>query len=164
MGFDFDITSAPPDKARITAVRAEMAAEHLRLRGLNKRFLIVAVTIVVALVSFLLIVIVPIAGQSSTDGGIVFVIAYSLPYLFFTVFVVGNTMHHHQVEAPRKILETAEEALEEGEQEDIDALFDAYQANAPLGAYQCQVESQGRALFKGELEAMRRWLETNTIK
>ncbi len=159
MGLDFDITSAPPDTARITAVRAELAAERQRLRGLNKRFLIVIVTIVVTLLCFILFVAVPVVNKPDTEGAIVFIIVYASPYLFFSVFVVGNTMHHTRVEVPRKALETAEEALQEGTQEDIGALFDACQAHAPLGAYQCQVESQGRALFKGELEAMRRWSE-----
>ncbi len=164
MGLDFDITAAPPDTASIAAVRAELTAERLRLRELNKRFLVVIVAIVAVLLCFILFVAVPIVNKSATEGGIVFIIVYSMPYLFFSVFVVGNTKHHYKVEVPRKALETAEEALQEGEQEDISALFDACQAHAPLGAYQCQVESQGRALFKGELEAMHRWLEEHTKK
>ena len=159
MGLDFDITSAPPDTAKIAAVREELAAERQRLRGLNKRFLIVIVSIVATLMSFFLFVGVPYTSKPETEGGIIFIIVYALPYFFFAVFAVGNTMHHSRVEVPRKALEVAEEALEEGTQEDIAALFDACQVHAPLSVYQCQVETQGRALFRGELEAMRQWLE-----
>ena len=160
MGLDFDITSAPPDAEKITAARADMAAERQRLRGLNKRFLVVIVSVVATLVSFVLLVGVPYSSQPETEGGIIFIIVYATPYLFFFVFVVGNTMHHDRVEVPRKVLETAEEALEAGSQEDIGTLLDACQSHAPLIAYQRQVESQGRTLFKGELDAMRSWLES----
>ncbi len=164
MGLDFDITSAPPDTASIAAARAELEAERLRLRELNKRFLIVIVTIVAAIASFLLLVAVPLVSRPDMEGSFVFIIVYALPYFFFSVFVVGNTKHHYKVEVPQKALRIAETALEEGEQEDIGELFDACQAHAPLGAYQSQVESQGRVLFKGELEAMHRWLEEHTGK
>lgn len=161
MGIDFDITSAPPDIKSIAATRAELAAERLRLRELNKRFLLVIIPTVAVLLCFALLVAVPYASRPQTEGGIVFIIAYSTPYLFFSIFVVGNTMHHDKVEVPRKALELAEEALQEGTQEDIGALFDACQVHAPLGTYQRQVESQGRALFKGELDAMHRWLDAH---
>jgi hypothetical protein len=161
MGIDFDINSAPPDPATITAAYTELAAERLRLRGLNKRYLIVIATILTTILSFIIFVGVPIVRKPETDGGIVFVIVYAAPYMIMSVFVVSNTRHHSQVEKPRKILEAAEEALEEGTQDDIDALLDTCRLHPPLGAYQRQVESQGRALFKGELEAMRRWLEAS---
>lgn len=164
MGLDFDITSAPPDTAKIAAVRAEFAAERQRLRTLNKRFLIVAVTAVAAILCFVFFVAVPIVKDPAMEGSIVFVIVYALPYLYFSVFVVGNTMHHDKVEVPRKALEAAEDALEEGAQEDIDALCEACRAHAPLATYWHQVESQGRALFQGEVEAMRRWLEAQVAE
>lgn len=159
MGLDFDITSAPPDSARIAAVRAELLAEHRRLRSLDKRFLIVSVTVLITIVCFVLLVAVPVVNDPNTEGDIVFIAVYALPYLVVSVFVVGNTMHHSRVEVPRKALRTAEAALQEGAQEDMDALRDACRAHAPLGTYQRQVASQGRALLQGELDAMRHWLD-----
>jgi len=164
MGLDFDIRSAPPDTARIAAAHAELAAEHQRLRELNKKFLIVIVTIVSAIVCFLLLVAVPLVNRPEMEGSFVFLIVYALPYFFFSVFVVGNTMHHRKVDVPKKALRLAEAALQEGEQDDIGELLDACQAHAPLGTYQSQVTSQGRALLKGDLEAMRSWLEAQTGK
>ena len=111
MGLDFDISSAPPDTASIAAVRADLAAERLRLRGLNKRFLAVAIAVVAALLGFVFFVAIPTASQSATDGSIVFILVYTIPYLFFSVLVVGNTLHHDKVEVPRKVLEDAEKAL-----------------------------------------------------
>ena len=71
-------------------------------------------------------------------------------------------MHHYKVDVPRKALRLAEEALQEAGRDDVIALRDACQAHPPLGTYQSKVASQGRALFKGELDAMRRWLEDHT--
>ncbi len=158
MGLDFDITAAAPDGKRIAAVQAELAAERQRLRSLDKRFLIVAGTLLVAILSFVLLVGVPVVNDPSTEVGIVFITVYTLPYLVVSVFVVGNTLHHSRVEVPRKALRTAEAALQEGARADIDALSDAW-THAPLGAYQRQVASQGRVLLQGEVEAMRRWLD-----
>lgn len=159
MNIDFDITSAPPGPERIAAVRAALAAERLRLRAMNKRFLIVAAATVAAILCFIFFVAVPLVKRPDMEGSVIFVIVYAVPYLYFAVFAVGNTLHHDKVEVPRKALDAVEEALEEGAPEDVEALGDAFQAHAPLGAYRRQVQSQGRALFKGELEAMRRWLE-----
>lgn len=165
MGLDFDITTAPPDAASIAAARAELAAERLRLRAVDKRYIAVAIAIVAAIQCFIFFVAIPIVkNPGATEGGIVFILVYSIPYLFFGVFVVGCTKHHYQADVPRKALRTAEAALVEAEQHDIDTLRDAWQAHAPLNAYQSQVASQGRALFKGELEAMRRWLDEQVVR
>jgi hypothetical protein len=164
MGLNFDIMSAPPDTATIAAAHAEHAAERQRLRELNKKFLIVIVTIVSAIVCFLLLVAVPLVSRPEMEGSFVFLIVYALPYFFFSVFVVGNTMHHHKVDVPKKALRLAEAALQQGEQDDIAELLEACQTHAPLGAYQSQVATQGRALFRGELEAMRSWLEGQSGK
>lgn len=164
MVLDFDIMSAPPDNIKIAGVRAELAAERQRLKALNKRFLITVAAIVAVVLSFILLVAIPYVSKPSSEGSIVFIIVYSLPYIFFSIFVIGNTMHHDKVEVPRKALETAEKALEEGAQEDIVALRDACRAHAPLGAYQSQVKTQGRTLFNGELEAMRHWLEEHACQ
>jgi len=161
MGLDFDITSTPPDTESIAAARAELAAERLRLRELNKRFLIVAVAIVTAIFCFFIFVAIPFATKPGTEGGFVFIIVYTLPYFFFSIFVVGNIMHHKKVDVPQKALRAAEAALQEGEPEDITELLDACRIHAPLGTYQSQVASQKRALFKGELEAMQLWLEAH---
>jgi len=162
MGLDFDISSTPPDTANITAAREEFAAERQRLRELNKRFLIVIGVVLAIIVSFLLLVAVPLVSRPDMEGSFVFMIVYALPYFFFTVFVVGNTKHHHLVDVPQKALRLAEAALEQAEPEEISELLAACQAHAPLGTYQTQVAYQGRALFKGELDAMRHWLETHT--
>jgi len=164
MGLDFDITSTPPDTASIAAVRAELEAERQRLREINKRFLMVIIPLVLSLLSFMLIVVVPAVSQPNIEGTLVFLAAYTLPYFFFTIFVVGNTMHHNKVDVPQKALRIAEASLEEVSQEEIEELADACQTHATLGAYQSQVETQGRALFKGELEAMRLWLEEHAGK
>lgn len=164
MGIDFNITSVPPDSASIGAARADLAAERLRLRGLDKLYAATAVAIVAVVLCFIFFVVIPTVHEpGNTEGGIIFVLAYSIPYLFFTVFVVGCTKHHFRVDVPRKALRAAEEALQEAEQGDIAALLDACQTHAPLDAYRSQVASQGRALFKGELEAMRRWLENHAV-
>lgn len=159
MGLDFDITSAPPGQAQIAAAREELAAEHRRLRSLDKRFLIVAVSLLVAIVCTVLFVAVPVVNNPSTEGGVTFVIVYTMPYLVVSVFVVGNTLHHSRVEVPRKALRTAEAALQEAAQEDIDALCDSGGVEHPIGAYLRGVKSQGRALLQGELEAMQGWLD-----
>ena len=160
MGIDFNITSVPPDSVRIEAVRAELAAERLRLRGLDKLFVTTAVAVVAAIMCFIFLVAIPTVREpGNTEGGIIFILVYSIPYLFFAVFVVGCTKHHDKVDVPRKTLRAAEEALQEAAQDDIAALLDACQTHAPLDAYRSQVASQGRALFKGELEAMRQWLK-----
>ncbi len=161
MGIDFDINTAPPDTQHIAAAREQMAAERQRLRGLNKRFLITIVTIVAIIFCFLVFVAIPYTDKPGSEGGIVFLIVYTIPYFFLSVFVIGNTLHHDKVEKPRKILETAEAALEEGEQKDISELLDACRTHAPLADYQRKVETQGRTLFNGELDAMRQWLEDN---
>lgn len=161
MGLDFDITAAPPDAASIAAAREELAAERLRLRAIDKRYIAVAIAAVAVIQCFIFFVLIPIVSNpsSDTEGGIVFVLVYSIPYLFFAVFAVGCTKHHYRVDVPRKALRAAEAALNDAEQNDIDALDDAFKSNASLRAYQAQVSAQGRALFKGEIEAMRRWLE-----
>lgn len=165
MGLDFDITSRPPDEARIAAARAELAAERQRLRAIDKRYIAVAIAVVALLQCFIFLVAIPIVtGPGSTEGGIVFVLVYSIPYLFFGVFAVGTTKHHYQVDVPRRALRAAETALQDALQEDIDTLRDACQAHAPLDAYRSQVAAQGRTLFKGELDAMRRWLEERAVQ
>lgn len=160
MGIDFNITSVPPDSVRIEAARADLAAERLRLRGLDKLYVMTAVAVVAAIMCFIFLVAIPtVRVPGNTEGGIIFILVYSIPYLFFAVFVVGCTKHHYKVDVPRKALRTAEEALQEATQDDIAALRDAFEKHAPLNAYRSQVASQGRALFKGELEAMRQWLK-----
>ncbi len=160
MGLDFDITMAPPDAERIAAARNELAAERLRLRAIDKRYIAIAIAVIAAIQCFIFFVAIPIIKEpGNTEGGIIFILVYSIPYLFFAVFAVGATKHHYSVDVPRKALRAAEAALLEAEQQDLDALRDAYQAHAPLDAYHSQVLSQGRALFKGEVEAMRRWLD-----
>lgn len=164
MGLNFDITTPPPDAASIAAARAELAAERLRLRAIDKRYIAIAIAAVVAIECFIFFVAIPVVtGPSSTEGGIIFMLVYSIPYLFFTVFVVGCTKHHYKVDVPRKALRAAEAALQEAEQDDLDTLRDACQAHAPLAAYQAQVAAQGRALFKGELDAMHRWLDKQIV-
>ncbi len=164
MGLDFDITTTPPDTSTIAATRAELEAERQRLRELNKRFLMVIVPLVLALLSFMLLVVVPVVNEPNTEGTLVFLAVYTLPYVFFTVFVVGNTMHHKKVDVPQKALRIAEASLEEITQEEIEELTAPCQTHTPLSAYQSQVASQGRALFKGELDAMRSWLEAHAGK
>lgn len=160
MGLDFDITTAPPEAARIASARAELAAERQRLRAIDKRYIAVAIAVVALLQCFIFLVAIPtVTGPGSTEGGIVFILVYSIPYLFFAVFAVGATKHHYQVDVPRKALRAAEAALQDAEQIDIDALRDAWQRHAALEAYRTHVASQGRALFKGELDAMQRWLD-----
>lgn len=164
MGIDFNVTSAPPDSAKIGAARAELTAERLRLRGLDKLYATTAAATVAVILCFIFFVAIPTVREpGNTEGGIIFILVYSIPYLFFAVFVVGCTKHHDKVDVPRKALRAAEEALQEAEQDDIIALLDACQTHAPLDAYRSQVASQGRALFKGELEAMRRWLESDVV-
>lgn len=165
MGLDFDITAVPPDAARIAAAREELVAERQRLRGIDKRYIAIAIAVIAAIQCFIFFVAIPIVKDpGNTEGGIVFILVYSIPYLFFAVFVVGCTKHHYQVDVPRKALRIAEAALLDAEQTDIDALRDELQAHELLRAYQSQVVSQGRALFKGELEAMRRWLEEKVVQ
>lgn len=164
MGLTFDITTTPPDAASIAAARAQLAAERLRLRAIDKRYIAVAIAVVAAIQVFVFLVVIPtVSGPGSTEGGIVFILVYSIPYLFFAVFVVGCTKHHYQVDVPRKALRAAEAALQDATQEDIDTLRDAFQAHALLDTYRTQVASQGRALFKGELDAMRRWLDGRVV-
>jgi len=164
MGLDFDITSTPPDKTTIDKVRDEFEAEHQRLREINKRFLKVIVPIVATIIFFLLFFAVPAVSKPEMEGSFVFLIVYALPYFFFSIFVLGNIKHHNMVDVPKKALRIAEAAMQEGTQEDYQELLDACQAHAPLGAYQSQVETQGRLLFKGELEAMQRWLDKHVAQ
>lgn len=165
MALDFDITAAPPDAARIASARAELGAERRRLRAIDKRYIAVAIAVVALLQCFIFLVAIPIVtGPGSTEGGIVFILVYSIPYLFFAVFAVGATKHHFQVDVPRKALRAAEAALQEAEPTDIEALRDAYQTHAPLQAYRTQVAAQGRVLFKGEVEAMRQWLDGRKVE
>ena len=160
MGLDFDITATPPDAASIAAAREELAAERLRLRKIDKRYIAVAIAIVAAIQCFIFFVAIPVVtGPTSAEGTIVFILVYSIPYLFFAVFAIGCYKHHYDVDEPRKALRLAEAALQDAEQKDMDALREAWREHAPLDAYQSQVASQGRALFHGELEAMRRWLD-----
>lgn len=159
MGLDFDITSAPPDATQIEAARAELAAERLRLRTIDRRYIVVAIAVIAAIQCFIFFVAIPIVkNPGTTEGGIVFILVYSVPYLFFAVFAVGCTKHHYHADVPRKVLRAAEAALTEATPDDLNALREAYQTHAPLKAYQSQVTAQGRRLFKGELEAMQRWL------
>lgn len=165
MGLKFDITTTPPDAASIAAAHADLAAERLRLRAIDKRYIAAAIAVVAAVQCFVFLVVIPtVTGPGSTEGGIVFILVYSIPYLFFAIFAVGATKHHYQVDVPRKALRAAEAALQEAAQADIDALRDACQAYAPLDAYRAHVASQGRALFKGELAAMRRWLDEHVVQ
>lgn len=159
MGLDFDIAAGPPDAGKIAAARSALAEERQRLRGLNKRFLIVIGGVVLTLVCLLLLVAIPEASKPETEGGILFVFVYAMPYFFFTTFVVGNTMHHSKVEVPRKAMELAEAALQDAEPEAVAELSDVCQTYAPLGAYRASVAALERPLFKGEIEAMRIWLE-----
>lgn len=166
MGLDFDITTAPPDAESIAAARENLAAERLRLRAIDKRYIAIAIAAVAVIQCFIFFVLIPVVSNpsSDTEGGVVFVLVYSIPYLFFAVFAVGCTKHHYRVDVPRNALRAAESALQDAEQNDVDALRDACKSHVPLHAYQSQVAAQGRALFKGEIEAMRHWLDEQSVQ
>ena len=161
MALKFDITGAPPALTQITSEREHAAADRAILRKKNIRFLIFTIIMVVTFVCLELFVAVPAVRQNGTSPTFTTVIVLYTPYVTFFLFAVTNTLHHKIIEKPRKIMDATIAALKEATPEEIAAITDAKRQSIEISSYQERVTGEGRPLVRGEIEAMRRWLDKN---
>jgi hypothetical protein len=108
-----------------------------------------------------LFVAVPAVRRGGTSPTFTTVIVLYTPYVTFFLFAVTNTLHHKIIEKPRKIMDTAIAYLKEATPEEISAITDAERQRIEISSYQERVTGEGRQLLRGEIEAMRRWLDKN---
>ena len=159
MALKFDITGAPPALTEITIEREQAAKDRAILRKKNIRFLIFTIIMVVTFVCLELFVAVPAVRRGGTSPTFTTVIVLYTPYVTFFLFAVTNTLHHKIIEKPRKIMDTAIASLKEATPEEMSSISDAERQQIEISTYQEQVSTQGRPLMRGEVEAMRRWLD-----
>ena len=111
---------------------------------------------VVAILSFQLLVVVPAVKNPASLPGFVGVVALYTPYAIAFIFMVTNTAHHIIIEKRRKILDKDIADLKEATPEALEEAIGDEQA-AEIAAYRKKVAAQGRALLQAEIDAIQRW-------
>lgn len=161
MALTFDITGVPPALTEINIEREQAAKDRAILRKKNIRFLIFTIIMVVTFVCLELFVAVPAVRRGGTSPTFTTVIVLYTPYVTFFLFAVTNTLHHKIIEKPRKIMDNAIASLKEATPEEIAGINDIERARVEINSYLERVAGEGRQLLRGEIEAMRRWLDKN---
>ncbi|MDR2877577.1 MAG: hypothetical protein LBV36_06015 [Chromatiales bacterium] len=154
MPLEFRLNALPPTCEEIARAREEARLERAQMRRQNIRFLIVILLLVAAIMTIAIVGIIPQLDNPNAEPDVVGLFAYLTPYMFLTVFVVGNTLHHQRIEKPRKVLEARMAELGDASVEELDALESAPPYQQEVMVYRERLKALGRPPVRTEVQMM----------
>jgi hypothetical protein len=158
-GITFDIALGPPSLEELARTRDSMAAQRAVLARLNKQFLIGLIAALATLLTIFFTFGIPAIRTPRADPTLITTLILYIPYVILFIYGFSNTLHHRKVEVPRKRLDSTAAALRELDAEELALAADFGAQSGEIAAYQAAVAGQGRALLRGEVEAMQQWLD-----